>query len=74
MHVSNVLEEPQVADTGHHRLAIFNAAGMFVRSLGANDNGQGRLHMPVCVAVHASMGIVYVSDAQSQLLHSLPLQ
>jgi hypothetical protein len=72
--VSRDTGEIVVADTGNHRLAVFNATGGFLRSLGADDEGRGRLQQPMCLAVHSSMGVVYVTDGQSQRMHSLPLQ
>jgi DNA-binding beta-propeller fold protein YncE len=72
--VSRDTGEIVVADTGNHRLVVFNAVGQYLRSLGADDEGRGRLEQPVSLAVHSSMGIVYVSDGLSQRMHSLPLQ
>ena len=50
-----------VADTGNHRIQIFDAAGQFVRAFGGGGDLPGQLSEPVGVAVAAS-GEIYVAD------------
>lgn len=51
-----------VADTGNHRVQVFNDEGEVVMVLGGLGSGRGKLRRPSGVAVDAQ-GNIYVADA-----------
>ena len=50
-----------VADTGNHRIQIFNVAGRYLGSFGAKGSSEGQFKAPGGVALDSS-GLLYVTD------------
>jgi len=50
-----------VADTGHHRVQVFDKDGAFLRAFGTRGSGDGEFESPEGVAV-ATDGTIYVTD------------
>lgn len=54
-----------VADTGNHRVQIFERTGRFLRAFGDGGEGRGQLHFPTDVRVGAD-GTIFVFDLHSR--------
>ena len=50
-----------VADTGNHRVQVFNANGVFLREFGGAGNQPGQMSEPVGIAINET-GEVFVAD------------
>ncbi len=57
----DVLGNLYVADTGNHRIQVFDANGAFVRAFGSYGGGDGQFYYPLDVVVDLA-GNIYVSD------------
>jgi DNA-binding beta-propeller fold protein YncE len=51
-----------VADSGNHRIQVFDAAGNFLRTFGGEGSGDGQFIAPFGVATDAAGRVVYVVD------------
>ncbi|MGH2536735.1 MAG: 6-bladed beta-propeller, partial [Candidatus Promineifilaceae bacterium] len=60
-----------VADTGNHRIQVFDADGRFVRGWGTNGRGQGQFNEPWGLAVDDEF--VYVADTWNHRLQKFSL-
>lgn len=49
-----------VSDSGNHRVLVFDGKGRFIRKIGRNGTGKGKLKFPLGIAVDGA-GRVYVS-------------
>ena len=52
-----------VANSSHHRVAVFNQKGDLMRTIGSTGSGRGQFQYPTAVAI--SRGELYVSDSQN---------
>jgi DNA-binding beta-propeller fold protein YncE len=53
-----------VADTGNHRIQMFDSSGTFLTKWGSEGSEDGQFSEPTCVAVD-SVGNVYVVDTEN---------
>jgi DNA-binding beta-propeller fold protein YncE len=51
-----------VADTGNHRIQVFETSGAFITKFGAFGTGDGQFEFPDSIAVDAGTGHVFVAD------------
>ncbi|MFZ1508435.1 MAG: hypothetical protein WAV74_16795, partial [Anaerolineae bacterium] len=61
-----------VADTGNHRVQVFTAAGVFLRTFGRLGRGQGEFYNPRSIAVRGDR--VYVADTNNSRVQVFTLQ
>ncbi|MGC9393833.1 MAG: flippase activity-associated protein Agl23 [Anaerolineae bacterium] len=54
-----------VADTGNHRVQVFNADGVFLREFGGAGNQPGQMSEPVGIAINET-GEIFVADSWNQ--------
>lgn len=64
----SVLGDIIVADSGQHRVQIFDCRGQYVRTFGCFGSGDGELNNPVGIACNKQGQIVVTDSANSRLL------
>lgn len=55
-----------VADTGNHRVRVYDQNWTFLRDIGSRGTGQGQLQEPVGIAIHPISGELYIAETWNQ--------
>lgn len=55
-----------VADTGNHRIRVYDQNWNFIRDIGSRGTGAGQLQEPVGIAIHPISGELYIAETWNQ--------
>lgn len=55
-----------VADTGNHRIRVYDQNWTFIRDIGSRGTGAGQLQEPVGIAIHPISGELYIAETWNQ--------